>query len=56
METTISKQVYEKRVKKSNQLMIAEEVDVLLLTKPSNMYYCNIQPRDWYFHACLRKF
>ncbi|MFX0087112.1 MAG: aminopeptidase P family N-terminal domain-containing protein, partial [Candidatus Hodarchaeota archaeon] len=39
MKTRISKQVYENRIKKSNQFMIAEDFDILLLTKPSNMYY-----------------
>jgi Xaa-Pro aminopeptidase len=35
----MSNQVYEKRVEKSSQLMLAEGIDILLLTKPSNMYY-----------------
>ncbi len=35
----MSKQVYEKRVEKSSQLMLVEEIDILMLTKPSNMYY-----------------
>ena len=32
-------QVYEKRVEKSSRLMLAEGIDILLLTKPSNMFY-----------------
>ena len=35
----MSKQVYERRVETSSQLMLVEEIDILLLTKPSNMYY-----------------
>ncbi len=39
MGFTINKQVYENRIEKCKQLMSAEEIDVLLLTNPSNMYY-----------------
>ncbi|MFX0013448.1 MAG: M24 family metallopeptidase [Candidatus Hermodarchaeota archaeon] len=39
MEYTINKQVFEKRIEKCNQLMINEDLDLLLLTKPSNMYF-----------------
>ena len=35
----MSNQVYEKRVENSSRLMLAEGIDILLLTKPSNMFY-----------------
>lgn len=39
MNSTINKTIYEQRVEKCTQAMLKEEIDVLLLTKPSNMFY-----------------